>query len=211
MRMIQRRETFPGIEVRRGGFADLEKLTAMYRSFEPKAAAFGLPPRGNLERWLDSLSQCHSFVVVCGERIVGHGVLCPDGPSAEAAVFVHQDFRHRGLGKQLLAELIKEARRLGLRRLWEVTEPVNSGMLRLARSFGFVRSGAPDEFHLDLEKLADVGEEEIRQRAYEIYVTRGSAPGRELQDWLDAEREVHASMGPLLHSRQGQQEVGSTS
>ena len=123
---------------------------------------------------------------------------------------MHQDFRHRGLGKRLLAELIREARRLGLRHLWEVTEPANRGMLRLARSFGFVRSEAPDEFHLDLEKLADVGEE-IRQRAYEIYLNRGSAPGRELQDWLDAEREVHGSLGPLLHSRQGQQEAGSSS
>lgn len=33
-------------------------------------------------------------------------------------------------------------------------------------------------------------EEEIRQRAYEIYQARGGAPGRELEDWLQAEREL---------------------
>jgi hypothetical protein len=33
-------------------------------------------------------------------------------------------------------------------------------------------------------------EEEIRRRAYEIYLERGEQPGRELGDWLQAEREL---------------------
>jgi len=33
------------------------------------------------------------------------------------------------------------------------------------------------------------GDEEIRRRAYEIYLGRGEQPGRELDDWLQAERE----------------------
>lgn len=33
-------------------------------------------------------------------------------------------------------------------------------------------------------------EEEIRRRAYELYVERGSSPGNESEDWLTAEREV---------------------
>ena len=33
-------------------------------------------------------------------------------------------------------------------------------------------------------------EEEIRRRAYEIYLERGEQPGRELDDWLQAEREL---------------------
>ena len=35
-------------------------------------------------------------------------------------------------------------------------------------------------------------EEEIRQRAYELYEQRGRTPGFEEQDWLTAEREVLA-------------------
>ena len=31
--------------------------------------------------------------------------------------------------------------------------------------------------------------EQIRQRAYEIYVSRNGAPGDEVQDWLQAEHE----------------------
>jgi Protein of unknown function (DUF2934) len=33
-------------------------------------------------------------------------------------------------------------------------------------------------------------EEEIRTRAYEIYLERGSQPGSELDDWLQAERDL---------------------
>jgi Protein of unknown function (DUF2934) len=32
--------------------------------------------------------------------------------------------------------------------------------------------------------------EEIRRRAYEIYLERGEQPGRELDDWLQAERDL---------------------
>ena len=33
-------------------------------------------------------------------------------------------------------------------------------------------------------------EEEIKRRAYEIYLERGEEPGRDLEDWLQAEREI---------------------
>ena len=33
-------------------------------------------------------------------------------------------------------------------------------------------------------------EQEIRNRAYEIYLQRGAHPGYEVEDWLQAEREV---------------------
>ena len=33
-------------------------------------------------------------------------------------------------------------------------------------------------------------EQEIRNRAYEIYLQRGGQPGYELEDWLQAEREL---------------------
>ncbi len=39
------------------------------------------------------------------------------------------------------------------------------------------------ESHLELEKR-------IRARAHEIYLARGGAPGFELDDWLQAEREI---------------------
>ncbi len=35
-------------------------------------------------------------------------------------------------------------------------------------------------------------EDEIRRRAYEIYLERGSVPGDQNDDWVAAEREVQA-------------------
>jgi len=39
---------------------------------------------------------------------------------------------------------------------------------------------------------SEVTGEEIRQRAYEIYPARGATPGFELDDWLQAERELRS-------------------
>jgi len=38
--------------------------------------------------------------------------------------------------------------------------------------------------------LDSMREEEIRRRAYEIYLARGGEPGHDLEDWLQAEREL---------------------
>ena len=37
-------------------------------------------------------------------------------------------------------------------------------------------------------------ENQIRERAYEIYVSRGYADGYEIEDWLTAERELQEFM-----------------
>jgi hypothetical protein len=39
-----------------------------------------------------------------------------------------------------------------------------------------------------------VGQERIRCRAYEIYLEHGEHPGNELEDWLQAERELGHSL-----------------
>jgi hypothetical protein len=46
-----------------------------------------------------------------------------------------------------------------------------------------------------------VGGEQIRLRAYEIYLERGEQPGRELDDWLQAERELESE--PLSRAQAG--------
>jgi len=33
-------------------------------------------------------------------------------------------------------------------------------------------------------------QQEIRERAYEIYISRGGADGQEISDWLQAEQEL---------------------
>ena len=45
--------------------------------------------------------------------------------------------------------------------------------------------------------------EEIRRRAYEIYIERGEQPGTELDNWLQAEHELER--GVLSHAQAGQE------
>ena len=40
-------------------------------------------------------------------------------------------------------------------------------------------------------------QEEIRLRAYEVYLERGGLPGNELDDWLRAERELERAASPM--------------
>jgi acetyltransferase len=82
--------------------------------------------------------------------VIGHAALCDDGESGEVAVFVHQNYRGKKLGKRLLSELIQEANRKGLKRIWGMTELDNVPMLRLAYSLGFMRGEDPREFFLHL-------------------------------------------------------------
>jgi hypothetical protein len=38
-----------------------------------------------------------------------------------------------------------------------------------------------------------VSEDDVRHRAYELYLQRGSTPGNDLSDWLQAERELRVN------------------
>ena len=40
--------------------------------------------------------------------------------------------------------------------------------------------------------------DKIRRRAYDIYLERGSEAGRDLEDWLQAERELTADKSEAL-------------
>jgi Protein of unknown function (DUF2934) len=61
-----------------------------------------------------------------------------------------------------------------------------------AKTTGSTRSsqqGTPVEERELLQHPSD--EQEIRDRAYQIYLQRGAQPGHELEDWLQAEREIN--------------------
>ena len=64
-------------------------------------------------------------------------------------------------------------------------------MTSKAKMIGSTESTQPETLVEEREVLLrSAREEEIRNRAYEIYLQRGGQPGSELEDWLQAEREV---------------------
>ena len=54
---------------------------------------------------------------------------------------------------------------------------------------------------LDEAPSASPTYDEIAQRAYEIYLARGGGPGREDEDWQQAERELREARERAARSR----------
>lgn len=130
------------IQIQAIGPPQRDPLITMYDRFDPLGAALGLPPRAAEARlkWIGSaLGQIVNVAAFspAGE-VVGHCFLAADKPgSAEVAVFVHQEFRRRGIGAALLDIALEWGWAAGLGRVWAVTASDNSAALRLLMSCGF--------------------------------------------------------------------------
>ena len=108
------------------GLPERDLLTEMYDQFNPLGETFGLPPRRAEARkvWVGA-AVGHDMNLAAfspAGRVVGHCFLVPDSPgSAELALFVHQDFRRRGIGAGLINAGLELAGAAGLRRVWTLT------------------------------------------------------------------------------------------
>ena len=80
---------------------------------------------------------CH--VLYCEAQLVGIAVLLPQGPDVVelANMAIHPDVQGRGLGKELLRHLIREARKAGFARLVVSTGNSSLGALALYQKAGF--------------------------------------------------------------------------
>lgn len=128
---------------------DRTLLEDMYEVFVPKDAAFGLPPSNLLRRqmWLDTLlTKGINLVAHADDQIIGHMVLMPDGnfdaKRAEMAMFVHQDFRCRGVARLLFQAAIQEMKPNGIETLWAMVGGDNYACAAALRSFGFTTVAA---------------------------------------------------------------------
>jgi Protein of unknown function (DUF2934) len=43
-----------------------------------------------------------------------------------------------------------------------------------------------------IDAATDISKHDIARRAYDLYLTRGSEPGHDVDDWLQAERELRS-------------------
>ncbi len=145
--------------IRRLTGADDRTLAEMYRQFEPLGVAAGLPPRNEQARreWIKrSLEHEINFGAFSPNgELAGHCFLAADGPgSAEMAVFVHQNFRNQGVGRQLIRAAIQEACRKHIQRVWTMTSADNLAALALLKRCGFrttQRSVTAFDLELELE------------------------------------------------------------
>ena len=135
---------------------DFGTLVQMYKVFQPKRVAQGLPPPDvpRIAHWLDLLQQkSQSLLAVDGDRITGHTILCPIRADAvEFTIFVHQDYREEGLGTALSRLMLEWAQVAGYSRVYLTTETSNIRALRLFRKLGFqTTSSSGDEVEMKLD------------------------------------------------------------
>jgi len=146
------------IRIRAVGLPQRDLLIGMYDRFDPLGVALGLPPRRAEARrqWLSvALSQKVNLAAFSPAReVVGHCFLVADkAGSAKMAIFVHQDFRRRGVGAALLKAALQSEGAAGLRRVWSLTSSDNKAGLRLQVRCGFrlINSALPEtELEIDL-------------------------------------------------------------
>jgi ribosomal protein S18 acetylase RimI-like enzyme len=120
---------------------DFKSLVQMYKDFEPKRKAQGLPPPDvpRIAHWLDRLHRkSWALLAMDGPRVVGHAILCPaSDASVEFTVFVHQDFRRLGLGTELVRLAVDYAERAGFAELLLTTDLANLPALCVYKKVGF--------------------------------------------------------------------------
>lgn len=88
----------------------VERLVAMYESFDATDRANNLPPRtrGRIRAWLDGLTdRGWNLVAWHDDRAVGHvGIAPATAVEPELLVFVADAYRGRGVGTELLKQLV---------------------------------------------------------------------------------------------------------
>ena len=120
---------------------DERLLRPFYDEFEPKRRAHGLPPEKpeRIDSWLRTILPSGVHLVVVQDGLIGHAFVTPTDREGvcEYAVFLHQDYRGKGLGTQLNFAMIEAARLAGVEKLWLTVEPRNKAALRSYLKVGF--------------------------------------------------------------------------
>jgi L-amino acid N-acyltransferase YncA len=128
-------------------------------------ATFDLVPRSLDEqrRWIGARSGAHAVVVAEDDgEIVGFASLSPwrDRPayatSVEDSVYVHRDHQGRGIGKTLLAELVRVGRAHGFHAIFARIVGGHESSVALHRALGFEVVGTEREVGRKFGKWLDI-------------------------------------------------------
>ncbi|MGH9152660.1 MAG: GNAT family N-acetyltransferase, partial [Acidimicrobiales bacterium] len=161
-------ETSPALAVgvRLATLADAEAVRAIYnREVTGSTVTFDLVPRSldDQRAWLAAHAGAHPAVVaVAGDAVVGFGSLSPyrDRPAyattVEDSVYVEREVRGRGVGRVLLAELVRLAGLHGFHSLIGRIVGGHDASIALHRACGFELVGVEREVGRKFGRWLDV-------------------------------------------------------
>jgi phosphinothricin acetyltransferase len=154
------------IKIRKARLSDLQAVTDIYNQvILSSTATFDTEPKTIEERRKWFTSRGRRFPVLVGEidgEVVGWGALSPISErgayfkTAEVSVYVKEGFRHKGVGKSILKELIEFARKADFHTLIAQVVRGNEVSIHLLESFGFKKVGTLKEVGYKFEKYLDV-------------------------------------------------------
>lgn len=153
--------------IRDAAIADLPAIFEIYNEQALHGTAtFDTEPRvlPRDEAWLTARdSKRHPVIVAEVEgRVVGWGSLsqwsnrCAYARAVEESVYVHEDYRGRGIGRTILAALIERGRSAGLGVLLARITTENPGSIRLHEQLGFQRIGTMRRVGEKFGRILDV-------------------------------------------------------
>ena len=145
------RPNVDGVQIRTATADDAAAIAEIYnQGIEDRVATYETRPRSaeDQQAWLHAIAGRYPAVVaqIDGEIIgwAGAGPYrdreCYRGVG-EFSMYVHRDWRRRGVGDRLLTGLINEAERLGLWKLLSRIFPFNEASRALCRKHGFREVG----------------------------------------------------------------------
>ena len=140
-----------GIHIWTATVEDAAAIAEIYnQGIEDRVATFETELRSAEDQlaWLQAIAGCYPAVVAQIDReIIGWAGAGPYRDRecyrgiGEFSMYVHRDWRRRGVGDLLLAGIISEAERLGLWKLLSRIFPFNEASRALCRKHGFREVG----------------------------------------------------------------------
>lgn len=146
--------------------ADLPELVFIYNwAVRNTTATFDIEEQTLAQRqeWFNKHTAQYPIIVAEEEgKVIGFSSLSPfhekEGyaKTVEISVYIERDFWGKGLGKQLLEEIIHRARGLGYHSIMALITADNAASIRLHERFGFRQVGHLREVGYKFDRWLDV-------------------------------------------------------
>lgn len=152
--------------VRRATEGDLEAITHIYNeAIRTTVATFDTQPKTMEEQkaWFSAHGPRYPILVAQeGGLVIGWASLsmwsdrCAYSDTAEISVYVKEEHKGKGVGRQLMEALMREGQAAGLHTVIARISEGNEVSIRLHRSFGFEHIGIMREVGKKFGRLIDV-------------------------------------------------------
>ena len=154
------------MNIRPARLEDLPELLEIYNdAIQNLTATFDLEPQTLEERklWFEAHDENYPLIVAeIDGKVAGYCSLSPYRPkkayrqTTEISIYLNSSFRGHGIGKQLMTEIIKQAKQLNFHAIIAIITGGNEVSVKLHERFGFQFMGYLKEVGFKFDEWQDV-------------------------------------------------------